>query len=159
MKSPSLHPEIGRVFGINWQAADEISVAYGQWRDASGGRPKNHVLLRLANGESETGHNMSMSRCRARQIAIALYEASGRRWPFSQTPRRLPNRLLQQTRVVMTHEIGLGFAMTELIQAAARIIDQEIEDRKHSGNAEYWQDLQIWSDHAHAVLRQIGGAA
>jgi hypothetical protein len=158
MKSPSLHPEIGRVFGIDWKAADEISVANGSWRDAVGARLKNHVILRLADSQSETGHNMSMSRCRARQIAIALYEASGSKWPHHE-PRRLPNRLLMETRVVMTREIGLGFAMAQLLQAAVQIIDQEIEDRKHSGNAEYWDNLQQWSDIAHDVLRQIGGAA
>ncbi len=159
MKSPSLHPEIGRVFGINWQAADEISVAHGSWRDQTGGRLKNHVMLRLADGKAETGHNMSMSRCRARQVAIALYEASGRRWPFAQGPRPLPNRLLKETRVVMTREIGLGFAMAQLLQGAVQIIDKELEDRRHSGNAEDYDGLQVWSDIAHDVLRQIGGAA
>lgn len=157
MKSPSLNAETGRVFGINWQPADEISVASGFWRDQSDQRCKNHVVLRLANSETETGTNMSMSRVRARQIARALWEASGLRWP-SAPPRKLPNRILQEAKTVMTREADLGFAMANLLREAVRMIDHELEQRKHGGNDEDYADLEDWSDHAHMVLQQIGGA-
>jgi|GEM_PF-6807015 len=159
MKSPSLHPEIGRVFGIDWKPADEVSIAHGSWRDAPGQRHRVHVLLRLADGKSETGHNLSMSRVRARQIAKALWEASGKRWPFNSEQRVLPNRIIAETRVTFEREASLGFAMAKLLRVAVEILDQELDERKHSGNGEDHGDLQSWSDQAHDLLSQIGGDA
>ncbi|CDO35795.1 hypothetical protein [Novosphingobium sp. KN65.2] len=103
MKSPSIFPENGRLFGINWQAADEVSVASCGHRDKPNGRMKRSVLLRLANSATETGLNMSISRIRARQIAIALAQASGMEFqrpaPFRRLPKRLSRLLTEHTSV------------------------------------------------------------
>lgn len=159
MKSPSLHPETGRMFGIDMQPADEIHIAYGAWRDEVGGRLKPHVILRLCNSKTETGHNMSMSRVRARQIAKALYEASGMRWPTDHKPRAVPNRILLETRAIMNRQAGFAIIMENLLLRAVEFLDQELEDRKFGGNDEEFADLQTWSDEAHSVLRTIGGEA
>ncbi|WP_434612136.1 hypothetical protein [Tabrizicola sp. M-4] len=38
------------------------------------------------------------------------------------------------------------------------VIDDEIEQRKHSGNDEDWRDLQRISDRSHKILRALRSA-
>lgn len=90
-----------RLFGIDWIAADEISVASIFWRTDTGGRSKSGVRISLANSATETGQRMTVSRIRARQIAMALAEASGMQFqrpaPFRILPRKLSVLLRKQS--------------------------------------------------------------
>lgn len=95
-----------RQFGIDWKPADEVSVGSVSWRDLPGGRLKNGVVLRLCCSQREDGLRITVSRARARQIAIAVAQASGMHWaqtgPLSPLPRRLSRLLADPQRATGT---------------------------------------------------------
>jgi hypothetical protein len=47
--------------------------------------------------------------------------------------------------------------MLAALQAMLPEVDEEIEQRKHGGNDEYWQGLQALSDAGHAAVRKAEG--
>lgn len=97
-----------RLFGIDWSQADEIGVASVGWRDATGARLKRGVEINLCNDASESGMRITVSRVRARQIAIALAQASGMSFgqvgPLRPLPLRLSRLLEQATKDISQHE-------------------------------------------------------
>src|SRR5699024_2479755 len=82
-----------RQWGIDWRQADEVGIASCGWRDTPGGRIKRGVEINLCDGEREDGLRITVSRVRARQIALALAEASGMQFQRDAPFRRLPLRL------------------------------------------------------------------
>jgi len=82
-----------RQWGIDWCQADQVAVGSVGWRDGPGGRLKYGVTISLCNGPREKGHRITVSRVRARQIAIALAQASGMQWERHGPLRPIPLRL------------------------------------------------------------------
>lgn len=126
----------GRQWGINWRQADEVGVSSVSWRDKPGGRLKRGVIINLCHGEREDGLRITVSRCRARQIAIALAQATGmeiqRQSPFRRLPRRLSRLLNKHTAEIATPQ--------ELVEVVARIIDPDAwhEALPADGCGAYW---------------------
>lgn len=98
-----------RQFGIDWRTADEVSVGSVHWRDRPEGRSKHGVVLRLCHGDREEGLRITVSRARARQIAIALAQASGMSFanigPLKPVPQRI-SRLIADRAANLSSNAG-----------------------------------------------------
>jgi hypothetical protein len=111
-----------RQYGIHWRPADEVGVGSVGWRDSIGGRMKNGVVLRLCDSERQEGLRITVSRARARQIAIAVAQASGMHWtqpgPLCPLPKRL-SRMLADHRV----DLDKTALRTPAVSAVERLKD------------------------------------
>lgn len=72
----TLQSNEGRLFGIDWIDADEISVSSRGWRQKAGSVLRRGVGISLASSPKETGLTLVVSAARGREIAAALIDAS-----------------------------------------------------------------------------------
>jgi len=137
-----------RQFGIDWRQADEVGVNSVSWRDTPSSRIKRGVGINLCQGEREEGLRITVSRVRARQIAIALAHASGMQFqrcsPFRRLPQRLSHLLNKHTAEIVAP------ASAELKSGGAELIDDLRQGVTPAGHAvldcleaqqEEWGDL------------------
>lgn len=75
-RSGSLQPNDGRLFGIDWKDADEVSVSSRGWRQKPGSALRRGVGISLACSAEEKGLVIVVSAARGRAIAAALIDAS-----------------------------------------------------------------------------------
>jgi hypothetical protein len=77
MSEPTLQSNEGRLWGIDWSDADEVSVSSRGWRQAPDKALHRGVGISLANSKDENGLIIVVNAARAREIAKALIEAAG----------------------------------------------------------------------------------